>query len=168
MKPMSDLCWQCQQNSHAIMRASNTSEAEKIAKLQAALDHLTVVKVECTFYNSICKDCKLDVRGMFTIDRELSLPETPSLPNSCAIQVHYSSDMDQQAHFPSDPLQPGPIYFLTPRRCGIFGICCEAIPKQMDYLTDEAVDCGKGVNCIISRLHHFFPQHGLGEKDTWK
>lgn len=29
MKPMSDLCWVCQQNSVAIMRAANTPEEEK-------------------------------------------------------------------------------------------------------------------------------------------
>jgi len=36
-----------------------------------------------------------------------------------------------QVHYPSDPLQPGPIYFLTPRKCAIFGVCCEAIPRQV-------------------------------------
>ena len=29
MKPMTDLCWVCQQNSSAIMRAANTPEEEK-------------------------------------------------------------------------------------------------------------------------------------------
>ena len=29
MKPMSDLCWVCQQNSMAIMRAANTPDTEK-------------------------------------------------------------------------------------------------------------------------------------------
>ena len=29
MKPMSDLCWVCQQNSMAIMRAANTPDEEK-------------------------------------------------------------------------------------------------------------------------------------------
>ena len=29
MKPMSDLCWVCQQNSRAIMRSANTPEEEK-------------------------------------------------------------------------------------------------------------------------------------------
>ena len=29
MKPMTDLCWVCQQNSMAIMRAANTPETEK-------------------------------------------------------------------------------------------------------------------------------------------
>lgn len=29
MKPMTDLCWVCQQNSTSIMRAANTPEDEK-------------------------------------------------------------------------------------------------------------------------------------------
>ena len=29
MKPMTDLCWVCQQNSNAIMKAANTPESEK-------------------------------------------------------------------------------------------------------------------------------------------
>ena len=29
MKPMTDLCWVCQQNSAAIMRAANTLDEEK-------------------------------------------------------------------------------------------------------------------------------------------
>ena len=29
MKPMSDLCWVCQQNSMAIQRSANTPETEK-------------------------------------------------------------------------------------------------------------------------------------------
>ena len=35
MKPMTDLCWVCQQNSMAIMRAANTPESEK-SKVTAA------------------------------------------------------------------------------------------------------------------------------------
>ena len=74
--------------------------------------------------------------------------------------------MAQQVHYPSDPLQPGPIYFLTPRKCGIFGVCCEALPRQINYLIDEACDTGKGANTIVSMLHHFFQEHGLGEVDV--
>ena len=47
--------------------------------------------------------------------------------------VHYSFDFAQQVHLPSNPMQPGPIYFLAPRKCGIFGVCCEGIPKQVLY-----------------------------------
>ena len=33
-------------------------------------------------------------------------------------------------HYPYDPMQPGPIYFLTPQKCSIFGVCCESVPCQ--------------------------------------
>ena len=53
-----------------------------------------------------------------------------------------------QVHYPSNPLQPGPIYFLTPRKAALFGICCEAIPRQVNYIVDEASDAGKGANTV--------------------
>ena len=74
--------------------------------------------------------------------------------------------MAQQVHYPSVPLQPGPIYFLTTRKCGIFGVCCDAIPRQVNYLIDDATYTGKGANTIISLLHHFFAVHGLGEREV--
>ena len=38
-----------------------------------------------------------------------------------------------QVHYPSDPLQPGPVYFLTPRKCAIFGVACEGLPRQVIF-----------------------------------
>ena len=58
--------------------------------------------------------------------------------NSTPIDAHYSFNMAQQVFYPNDPLQPGPMYFLTPRKCAIFGVCCESIPQQENYLIDEA------------------------------
>ena len=83
-------------------------------------------------------------------------------------------------HYPSNPFQLGPIYFLTPRKCAIFGVCCEAVPRQVNnenyfeilivilylqvnYLIDEACNTGKGGNTVISLLHHFLATHGVGE-----
>ena len=40
MKPMSDLCWVCQKNSTAIMRASNRPESEKSEVITEYLLHL--------------------------------------------------------------------------------------------------------------------------------
>ena len=97
--------------------------------------------------------------GVFTPPPPFASREPCSFPGI----VHYSFDMAQQIHYPSNPLQPGPIYFLTPRKCAIFGICCEAIPRQINYLIDEACDTGKGSNTIVSLLHHFFQVHSLGE-----
>ena len=85
---------------------------------------------------------------------------------SFAGTMHYSFDYAQQVHIPSNPLQPGPIYFKAPRKCGIFGIMCEGIPRQVNYLIDEASTVGKGTNATISYVHHFFAQHGLGENDV--
>ena len=31
----------------------------------------------------------------------------------------------------------------------MFGVCCEALPSQLNYLIDEAGDVGKGANCTF-------------------
>ena len=82
---------------------------------------------------------------------------------SRAVEMHYSFDFAQQLHYTYNPAQPGPIFFLTPRKCGLFGVCCEGFAQQINYLIDEGVACGKGSNSVISYLHHFFAQYGLGE-----
>lgn len=74
-----------------------------------------------------------------------------------------SFDFAQQVHFPSNPLQPGPVYFKCPRKCGLFGVACEAFPKQVNFLLDESCQTGKGANCVVSMLHYFFENYGLGE-----
>ena len=91
-------------------------------------------------------------------------PLPPRAPRSASIPVHYSFDYAQQVHSPSNPLQPGPMYFLTCHKCFIFSVCCESIPQQVHFLTDEAADGGKGANAVISRLHYYFEYYGLGEE----
>ena len=49
----------------------------------------------------------------------------------------------------------------------MFGVHCEAIPRQINFLTDESGEVGKGANSVISRLHYFFDVHGLGETDVY-
>ena len=71
------------------------------------------------------------------------------------IVSHYSFDFAQQIHYPSNPQQPGPIYFKTPRKCGVFGVLAEALPQMVLFLLDEEVDTGKGANTVISMLHFF-------------
>src|SRR6218665_1209310 len=44
----------------------------------------------------------------------------------------------------------GPMYFLVQRKCGIFGVCCEALPQQINYLIDEGMCVSKGSNSVIS------------------
>ena len=84
-------------------------------------------------------------------------------PPANSIMTHYSFDFAQQVHYSSNPLQPGPIYFLTPRKAAIFGVCCEAIPRQVNFVIDEASNTGKGANTVISMLDYFFSHYGLGK-----
>lgn len=151
MKPMTDLCWTSHQNSTAILRAANCSEADKSDTIRSAEEHLRIVQVERSFYKTTCDECKASVKSHFTIDGKFQPPSLSSnIPvNSNDIKVHYSFDYAQQVHMPSDPLQPGPIYFLTPRKCTVFGVNCEAIPWQVNFLTDEAGECGKGANNVV-------------------
>ena len=154
MKPMSDLCWQCRQNSTAILRATNCPEGEKSATLIAAQEHRTLVQLERSFYKTTCDDCKQSIRACFTENDIFKPPPlaSKSPPNSVPIKVHYSFDYAQQVHYPSDPFQTGPIYFLTPRKCAVFGVNCEALPRQVNFLCNESGDCGKGANTVVSQL----------------
>ena len=67
MKPMTDLCWQCQKNSTAILRTSNNADAVKSKASIYALEHLRIVKLEPSLYKSVCNQCKDDVLSYFTI-----------------------------------------------------------------------------------------------------
>ncbi|ELT89667.1 hypothetical protein CAPTEDRAFT_217261 [Capitella teleta] len=79
--------------------------------------------------------------------------------------MHYSFDYAQQVHLPSNPVQPGPI-FLLPRKTRLFGVCCEGLPQQVNFLIDEAHLILKGSNAVVLFLHHFFESYGLGETHT--
>ena len=124
--------------------------------------------MERSYYRTVCDDAKRNIRTIFTENGVFSPPPPFSRREPCSVQstMHYSFDMAQQVHYPSNPFQPGPIYFLTPRKCALFGVCCEAIPRQINYLIDEACNTGKGSNTIVSLLHHFFEVHGLGEQQV--
>ena len=69
-------------------------------------------------------------------------------------------------HYPSSALQVGQLFFLTARKCGIFGVHCEGLAKQVNYLIDEGMASGKGSNAVISYLHHFFNNYGVGETNV--
>ena len=119
---------------------------------------------ERSYYHTVCDIAKKKIQECFLHGSDFTPPPPFSRCTPCSFSfAHCSFDMAQQIHYPSNPLQPGPIYFLTPRKCAIFGVCCEAIPRQINYLIDEACDTGKGSNTIVSLLHHFFEVHGLGE-----
>ena len=107
-KPMSDLCWTCQKNNILVYRSANL--AEKSERLQAQEAHLRRAVQQREVYRGMVKESRefLEVAGI----KELR----ESRPCTLSGSVHYSFDYAQQPH---------PIYFLAPRKVGIFGVCCE-------------------------------------------
>lgn len=81
MRPRSDLCWQCQQNSAAIVRTANSAEAEKTAAMLEALEHLRVVKMEREVYKSTCGSAR-------TVFRHTSYQRASSHPHQQAHTHH--------------------------------------------------------------------------------
>lgn len=157
-RPMTDLCWRCQRNNTRIYRSANLTMEEKNVLLLEQQAHLSQVEGERQLYREMTADAK-DVahqRGLQQLQ--------PTRANSGDFAMHYSFDFAQQVHYPSDAAQPGPLYFLTPRKCGIFGVHCEGLSQQVNFLIDEAVSSSKGSNAVISYMHYFFANYGLGEK----
>ena len=123
---------------------------------------------ERSHFRTVVKTSKDTIQQHFA-EKEAPFPPPVGVvvPNgSGPARVHYSFDFAQQVHYPHNPFQPGPMYFKTARKCAIFGVCCEGIPRQINYLVDEAADTGKGANTVVSLLHHFFEHHGLGEVEV--
>ncbi|XP_038055787.1 uncharacterized protein LOC119727794, partial [Patiria miniata] len=156
-RPKTDLCWVCQRNNSLVYQSANQLDGEKLAQLRRQEEHLRVVNMERDLYRSMVADCKQAVG-----EEHLGLHQ----PASRRGTAHYSFDFAQQVHYPHNPNQPGPMYFLCPRKCGIFGVCCEGIPEQVNYLVDEGMSSSKGSNAVLSYLHHFFLHYGLGEENV--
>ena len=149
--------------------------------LNTAEEHLMRATCERSLYRTVVKQSKDDIRQHFTTTSNEALssqannealsslpgtvfsppPPGSSIPPGPAC-VHYSFDFAQQVHYPHNPLQPGPMYCKTARKCAIFGVCCEGLPRQINYLIDEASDTGKGANTVISFVHHFLAHHSMG------
>ena len=76
---------------------------------------------------------------------------------------HYSFDYFQQVHISSDPDQVGE---LTPYKVGLFGMMCEPLAKIALFIIPEGSATGKGSNHVISMIHFYFENLGLGEAEV--
>ena len=115
--PASDLCFVCQQNKTLISKSVNMPLSVKSLRLPQAQEHLERAHREQSHYNSLCK-----------------LDDSASNPTI----MHYSYDYAQNVHYPYTPQQSVAAYFKTARKCGIFGVVCEPMSFQVNYLIDEA------------------------------
>ena len=103
--------------------------------------------------------------------QSLQHPEPDCRPcYSDFIKAHYTFDFAQCGSISHHSRQVGPLFFETPGKIQIFGICMEGSRSQYNYLIDEDQTIGKdgenahGPNTVISILHHHFKNHGMREK----
>lgn len=162
-KARSDVCVDCENFKKALHRVSadlkEKREDEKIHLRQQAIAHLEYAKKERDHYRTSIKLAESNYERLSSRQRNIR-----GQANTRDICMHYSWDFAQQVHYPYEDQQVGPIYFKTPRRAQLFGVCCEGMPCQVNYLLDEADFLDKGANAVISLLDHYFAHHGLGEK----
>jgi len=155
-KQKSDLCTTCEDNKKLINASIASGDEEyKLDCLKTAQEHLLAAKKERDFYRFSIKQSK---------DSYLQATQRGSFLDDTKSVMHYSWDFAQQIQFPYEDHQVGPIYFKSPRTAQLFGVCCEALPQQINYLIDEADFPAKNADTVISLLDHYFEHYGQKEK----
>jgi hypothetical protein len=157
--PRTDLCSVCTANQLNLGTMSNLSEEDQLKLLRASSDHLVHANKERVEY----KRQITESRTNFDPNLKVGYHEPCSFDGF----VHYSFDYAQQVHIPSSAEQVGTLYFLTPYKVALFGVQCDTVSKQINYLIPESAVTGKGANQVVSYLHDFLLNHSLGEKHAF-
>ena len=166
MPSRSDACEQCENGRRKVVGAI-TEEAKLIATTDLSC-HILLAQKEREFYKQKTTEAK----------RELEVHGAPAAPphNPCSNnlkKVHYTFDFAQNVSLPHTSRQVGPLYFKSPYKVQLFGVNCEAIPRQVNYLLGEKDTIGEdgkkshNPNTVVSLLHHFFHFHGQGERECF-
>ena len=160
-KPRSDLCGTCKSDTIALSKLRSLNDEKRRELMDHNLKHLNLVDQERQFYKNAIQQAKDSIK-LHGCDITLEKHS----PCSSVGMNHYSFDYFQQVHVPLDPDQVGALYFLTPYKVGLFGIMCEATSKMVLFVIPEGAVTGKGSNQVISMLHFFFDNFGLGESEV--
>ncbi|XP_071507068.1 uncharacterized protein [Diadema antillarum] len=156
-KPETDLCPSCQRNATIFLHSANEPEKLKLENMKLYRHHIKGIMNAIEHYREETTAAQQSIQAYPADFGQHS-------PCSRVGKMHYSFGFSQQLHYPANPQCPGPASFLSARKCGIFGINCEGIPKQVNFLIDEGVQHAKNSVAALSYLHHFFQHFGLGEK----
>jgi hypothetical protein len=130
-----------------ISKSGHLSEEEKTERIQKVETHLSIAKAERDLYN---REIRLNKESLDIIG---SIEDS----HHRADEIHVSYVFAHQLHCLNNTQQPGLAYFLSMRKCQLFGVTCEAMGQQVNYLIDEADLVDKGANTTISLGHHSPP-----------
>ncbi|GES98234.1 hypothetical protein GLOIN_2v1484099 [Rhizophagus clarus] len=133
--------------------------------------------------SDLCETCelmKLEIQYITEHEKKLAITEKylnhlePSqiLFKSFEGSAHIAYDWAQNVQIPYSPQQIGSIFFKSPRKVHLFGVCNTGnFPhtEQTNYIIDEAEmpddgKQGKGVNCTLSLVRHAILKYNHGEK----
>ena len=160
--PRKDVCHTCEKLKDKVQIA--VSSEEKISASNNLIEHVKEASDAKTVYT----ECVKVARSEMLVYGE----RAQSHPTACSeelTEVHYTFDYAQPVTLPQHARQAGPIYFETPRKVQIFGVCIEGIYKQLNYMLDEGETIGTdgtqthGPNSVISMIHHALETSGFGE-----
>ncbi|XP_070552474.1 uncharacterized protein [Ptychodera flava] len=161
MEPRTDVCAKCEHFRNEIQFA--TTEEDKLNSSIAFSGHILKAQKEREFLNSCIKRAQDEVTDITV--------QPPCSPCSLDLHnVHYTFDFAQSFLLPHQSRQVSPLYFLNPLRVNCFGVCNDSLQSQMNYLFDESQTIGidnrkcHGANNVVSMLHNYFDEHGLGER----
>eukprot|EP00117_Sycon_ciliatum_P008874 scpid69722/ scgid11396/ len=113
--------------------ASAVSDTEKQTVAQELIDHTAEAQRERDFYAELTKKARKEIE-----DVELPVPPVVACSNSLSYP-HYTFDFAQNIALPQSSRQEGPLFFKVPRKVQVFGVTCEGLPCQVNYMIDEAV-----------------------------
>ena len=115
MRPATDLCWTCQKNSNWIHRSANSPKTGKAEAVRAQQEHLRFTSGERKCYKNCCEESTQHVQHHFEeVDCAYRREPLVLIQWNCTLLLCLYA---QQLHYPSNPNQPGAIYFKTPRKC---------------------------------------------------
>lgn len=159
--PRFDVCQICEKLKEKIQLA--TTDNEKLRATENLVKHIRDEQSERSHYLE-CVKLSRETIALFGPRPDYQLP-----PCSNNIShIHYTADFAQALSLPHHARQSGPLYFLTPRKVQLFGVCVEGI-AQYNYLINEDETPGMdgsyshGPNAVISMLHHCLEKYSYGE-----
>src|ERR1043165_7217534 len=164
MSPKSDLCDTCEAMKLEIQYV--TEHEKKISVTENYLTHLSRAKEERNYYNNNI------IRAVEDGKRNPNKTKTQISFKSFEGSAHITYDWAQNVHVPYSPQQVRSLFFKSPRKVHLFGVCNTGnFPhtEQTNYVINEGEmpddgKQGKGVNCTISLVWHAIQKYNRGEK----
>ena len=146
MTPRTDVCHHCEGFHILIMKA--LTEANNTTLMENFTRHVEVAQLKREYY----LDC------IHKAEESIANEVDP-------LYGHYTFDFAQSVQVPYHAKQVGPLYFKSPLKVNLFGICNDGTKLQTNYIYDELQSIGQWFQSsrVILMLDHYFDIHSLNE-----